>query len=76
MRIVENNYVPKTYEIEHVGYRYECENCKSIIDVEKDDLEYNGYYMKEIWRCPCCHHHIIFKKDKRKKVKWVETIVK
>lgn len=76
MRIVENNYVPKTYEIDHVGYRHVCEKCNSVVDIEKDDLEYDSYYMRETCMCPCCHNHIIFKKDNSKKVKWVETIVK
>lgn len=54
MKIIENNYVPKTYVTKHTGYRVTCPSCKSIFLMEKSELDWTRDG-SQTYTCPCCH---------------------
>lgn len=75
MIIVENNYKPKVYTIEHNGYRVICKSCNSILIIDKNELECDRYGFRE-FTCPCCGITHSLTECTHTKEKWVTKISK
>ena len=65
MRIIENNYNPKP-----LG-QIECPNpqCKSILEIYPDDIQYGSIYAPYFYCGVCGHHITLVRKNLKKNLK-------
>lgn len=56
MKIIKNNY--SKFDKELIEFKCTCPNCQSILETNKNDVQYDREDMEHYIICPCCHMRI------------------